>query len=299
MSALYSIVGLGEVLWDMLPTGRQLGGAPANFVCHAQALGAEARLVSRIGTDDLGAEILERMAALGVWTDCIGEDAFRPTGTVGVELDAGQPRYVIHEGVAWDFIEATPCARAAVSSADAVCFGTLAQRSKASRDAIHALIAHAAPNAVRVCDVNLRQHFYTQEILLASLNLASVLKLNDAELPVLASMFGLTGRPRDQIASLLEKFDFDLVILTRGAHGSILHDGMQWSEHSGINVPVKDTIGAGDSFTAATVLGLLSDWSLDQINEVANEIAAFVCSQAGATPPIPERLRAHFETSHA
>jgi fructokinase len=227
------------------------------------------------------------------------EDAIRPTGTVSVELEAGQPRYIIHEGVAWDFIEDSPCARAAVSAADAVCFGTLAQRSEPSRRAILSIVAASAPAALRVCDVNLRQHFHTREILADSLALANVVKLNDAELPVLASTFGLAGGTREQLAALVSQFSLTLAVLTRGADGSILHDGEQWSEHPGVAVEVKDTIGAGDSFTAATVLGLLSEWPLDRINAVANEVAAFVCAHAGATPIIPQNLREYFESTHA
>ena len=289
MNAQFSIVGIGEVLWDMLPSGPQMGGAPANFTCHARALGAEARLISRVGSDDLGREITARLDALGVWTDCIGVDALRPTGTVSVELEAGQPRYVIHEGVAWDFLEATPCSLAAAGAADAVCFGTLAQRGETSRHAIRALVA-AAPHALRVCDVNLRQHFYSREILADSLALANVVKLNDAELLVLAAHYALPGDIRAQLAALAARFALKLIVLTRGAHGSLLHDGTQWSEHPGIFCEVKDTIGAGDSFTAAAILGFLSAWPLDRINAFANEVAAFVCSQPGATPLLPEHL---------
>jgi len=294
MSERFSIVGLGEVLWDMLPAGPQLGGAPANFTCHARALGADATLISRVGTDELGREIITRLNALGVSTNGIVVDAQRPTGTVGVELDAGQPRYIIHENVAWDFIEATPAALAAVCSADAVCFGTLAQRSETSRFAIRSLVSSAASDALRVCDINLRQHFYSQELIADSLALANVLKLNDAELPVLAALFGLSGDTRTQLAALARKFALRLVVLTRGAQGSVLFDGTNWSEHPGIDVLVKDTIGAGDSFTAATVLGYLSGWKLDRINAFANEVAAFVCSHPGATPSLPEAMREAF-----
>jgi fructokinase len=303
MSERFTIVGLGEVLWDMLPAGPQLGGAPANFICHARALGADATLISRVGDDELGREIITRLDALGVNTSGIAVDAQRPTGTVGVELEAGQPRYIIHENVAWDFIEATPTALAAVRSADAVCFGALAQRSEVSRCAIRALVSAAAPDALRVCDINLRQHFYSLELIAETLALANVLKLNDAELPVLAALFGLTGDTRTQLTTLAAKFSLRLVVLTRGAQGSVLFDGTNWSGHPGIDVLVKDAIGAGDSFTAATVLGYLSRWELDRINAFANEVAAFVCSHHGATPPLPETMRAAFRqnssTPHA
>ncbi len=296
MNSHFNIVGIGEVLWDMLPSGPQLGGAPANFTCHARGLGAEARLVSRVGDDELGSEIFARFGALGVWTDCITTDALHPTGTVSVELDAGQPRYVIHEDAAWDFIGASPCALAAVGAADAVCFGTLAQRNAASREAIRTLIGHARSSSVgalRVCDVNLRQQFFSREIVESSLALANVVKLNDAELPVLAEMLSLKGDPRAQLASLAERHSLRLVVLTRGAQGSVILDGRsgEWDEHAGIPAEVADTIGAGDSFTAATVLGALNGWPLARINAFANEVAAFVCSQHGATPELPEQFR--------
>lgn len=301
MSERFSVVSLGEVLWDLLPAGPQLGGAPANFVCHARALGAEARLVSRVGDDNLGRKIIAQLDALGLGTDCIAMDARHATGTVGVELESGQPRYVIHENVAWDFIEASPHALAAVHAANAVCFGTLAQRSEPSRRAIRALVSASASGAFRVCDINLRQHFYSHELLAESLALANVLKLNDAELPVLAALFGFAGDTRAQLAALVGRFALRLVVLTRGTHGSVLFDGANWSEHPGIEVEVKDTIGAGDSFTAATVLGFLAGWPLDRINAFANEVAAFVCSQSGATPSLPARLRRVFQLtpSHA
>jgi fructokinase len=296
MNERFSIVGLGEVLWDLLPGGRELGGAPANFACQARALGARAHLVSRVGQDALGEEILTRLEKLGVKTDAVSIDPSHATGTVGVELEEGQPRYIIHEGVAWDFIEATPTARAAVETADAVCFGTLAQRSATSRAALRALVSAAPSGALRVCDINLRQHFYSREVLDDSLRLANALKLNDAELPVLATLFGLEGEVRDQLAALAKQFTLRFVVLTRGAQGSLLFDGAQWSEHRGLEVKVADTVGAGDSFTAATVLGFLSGWDLERINAVANEVAAFVCSRTGATPPLPGHLTEMFSS---
>lgn len=292
----FHIIGIGEVLWDLLPSGRQLGGAPANFTCHVRGLGAEARLISRVGDDQLGREIIARLGAIGIWTDCITAGSRHPTGMVTVELEAGQPRYVIHENVAWDFIEASPCAMAAVGAADAVCFGTLAQRNSVARKAIRALVAHVrdtSPGALRVYDVNLRQQFFSREIVDRSLALANVVKLNDAELPVLAEMFAMHGDTRAQISSLAGRHSLRLVVLTRGAHGSVLFDAQtgEWDEHSGIRVEVEDTIGAGDAFTAATVLGVLNGWPLARINSFANEVAAFVCSHRGATPELPGRFR--------
>jgi len=289
------ILGIGEVLWDLLPAGRKLGGAPANFVCHAYALGAEARLVSRVGDDSLGREILERWAGLGIPTWTIGIDAESPTGTVSVELAAdGQPRFTIHENVAWDRIEAALTTLVAASEADAVCFGTLAQRSRPNRAAIHALLGATRPNALRIFDVNLRPPFVDAAILPESLALANVLKLNDHELPVLAELFGLRGTPAELLAALALRFELRVVALTRGGHGSLIHAGGECSEHSGVQTTVLDTVGAGDAFTAAMTIGFLRGWKLDDINQRANEVAAFVCSQPGATPPLPEQIRALF-----
>jgi fructokinase len=291
----FKVIGLGEVLWDLLPAGRQLGGAPANFAYHAGALGAEARIISRVGDDANGREIIEQLGRLGIPTDCVELDPSRPTGTVGVELAAdGQPKYRIHENVAWDAIAAEPASRTAVSAADAICFGTLAQRSEVSRRSIRALVELTPPAALRVLDINLRQHYFSAQLIEESLALANVLKVNDAELPQLAEMLGLDGDARAQLTRLAERFNLRLVACTRGGHGSLLLAAGRWSEHPGAATRVVDTIGAGDSFTAAMTLGFLAGWDLDRINEHANRLAAYVCSCAGGTPPLPEHLRAPF-----
>jgi len=291
----FRIVGIGEVLWDMLPAGRQLGGAPANFTYHASALGADTRLISRVGKDDLGRETLERLAKLGVPTECVEVDDKLPTGTVGVTVAAdGQPHYQIHENVAWDAIHGEAAARRTVTTANAVCFGSLAQRSEISRATIRSLVAATPAQALRIFDINLRQHYYTRAIIEESLALANVLKVNDAELPRLTEMFSLTGDARSQIQQLAERFSLRAVAFTRGGNGSRLFADSQWSDHPGITTTVVDTIGAGDSFTAAMTLGLLAGWELDRINDHANRVAAFVCSQAGAMPALPSKLRDAF-----
>lgn len=288
----FCIIGIGEVLADLLPSGRQLGGAPANFTYHASGLGAKTRLISRVGNDCLGQETLERLRTVGVPTDCVEVDELRPTGTVGVTVTAdGQPHYQIHENVAWDAIRAEAAALSAVAAADAVCFGSLAQRSETSRVAIQAILASAPVSALRIFDINLRQHYYTREVIERSLALANVLKVNDAELPRLAAMFSLTGDARWQIQQLAERHDFRAVAYTRGGNGSLLWMNGNWSDHPGIATTVVDTIGAGDSFTAAMTLGLLAGWELDRINDHANRVAAFVCSRAGAMPTLPDQLR--------
>jgi fructokinase len=288
-------IGLGEVLWDLLPTGKQLGGAPANFAYHAHALGAEGVVISRIGDDALGREIFERLRNLGLRTDGITIDPNAPTGTVSVALDAqGHPSYTIHENVAWDRITADEAALAQAQLADAICFGSLAQRSETSWQNIRALVGATPSPALRIFDINLRQHFYSREIIEASLHLANVLKINDTELPVLAHLFELPGDARGQITELAARFDLRCVALTRGGSGSLLFSNGQWAEHPGLRVAVQDTIGAGDAFTAAMALGFLAGWPLELVNQRANEVAAFVCSQSGATPLLPAELRQIF-----
>lgn len=289
------IVAIGEVLWDLLPGGRQLGGAPANFACAARALGANARLISCVGDDDLGREALGRLAALGLPTDSIEVDPERPTGTVGVTVDAGgQPRYEIHEGVAWDAIRGNAAAREAAREADAICFGTLAQRAEPSESTIRTLVSLAPAGALRILDVNLRQHYHSPVVIEQSLALANVLKVNDGELPHLAALFELSGGLADQLRQLADRFRLRLVVCTRGAEGSLIYADGEWSDHPGRPATVVDTVGAGDAFTAAMTLGLLAGWDLDEVNRWANEVAAFVCSQPGATPAFPAELLAPF-----
>ena len=288
----FTVVGLGEVLWDLLPLGKQLGGASANFAYHAQTLGAEALLISRVGNDTLGHELLDRLRSLRMRTDGITIDSAAPTGTVSVELTAaGQPKFAIRENVAWDRLVVSDFARGMVAQADAVCFGSLAQRGEISRTAIRSLLNQSRPDALRIFDVNLRQNFFSVAVITASLQLANVLKISDEELPVLARLLELNGAPAEQLAELAHRFDLRLVALTCGARGSLFYSGGQFSEVAGLPVRVADTIGAGDSFTAMLTMGLLLGWDLERINRRANEVAAFVVSQPGATPELPFHLR--------
>jgi len=287
------VIGVGEVLWDLLPSGRQMGGAPANFTCHARSLGATATLVSRVGSDALGQEILERLQSLGVVTEAVGVDPLLPTGTVAVDLSAdGQPRFVIRPDVAWDVMEAAEPALRAAETCDAICFGTLALRSKPSREAILQIIECAPHSALRVLDINMRPPFVDKETISEALSRADVLKLNDDELSVLAEMFGLSEQSMaGRLAELTDRFSLRLIALTRGAAGSVLWPAEgRLSEHPGFRVDLVDAVGAGDSFTAAMILGYFRGWGLDQINARANEVAAYVCSQDGATPPLPPAM---------
>lgn len=294
------VVGVGELLWDLLPSGRQLGGAPANFAFHAHALGAEAYLVARVGDDVLGREAIGRLCELGMPASCIEVDTSLPTGTVSVAVAAdGQPQFEIHENVAWDALSGEAAGRTAVASADAVCFGTLAQRSERSRSTIRSLVAGAPGQSLRILDVNLRQHYFSAALLEESLSLASVLKLNDAELVTLAGPLDLTGDSRSQIVQLAERYELRLVACTRGECGSLLFSEGSWSEVAGKKIQVVDTVGAGDAFAAAMTLGLLAGWPLDIINQRANEVAAHVASCAGGTPALPECLCEPFRSSGA
>lgn len=285
------IIGLGEILWDMLPGGKVLGGAPANFAYHCSQLGAESSVISAIGKDDPGCEILEKVEELSLPTEHLYiEDQF-PTSTVTVSLDAkGHPEYTIHENVAWDHIPTEHKALDLVSRADAICFGSLAQRSAISRQSIHAYLDQSSDDCLRVFDINLRQNYYSRDLLEKSLGKADVLKLNDDELIVIRELFSMEGDENELLQSLLLNFNLKLVALTRGADGSTLYNGSERSDYQSDPVHAVDTVGAGDSFTAAMVMSYLQGASLNDMNRRASELAAFVCTRNGATPDIPAGL---------
>jgi fructokinase len=295
------VVGIGEVLWDLLPAGKQLGGAPANFAYHAAALGAAAAVVSRVGNDDLGAAILARLDSLGLDRRHVGVDPLHPTSTVDVRLGpGGVPDYVIHDGVAWDFLSLTSDLSELALRADAVCFGTLGQRGPASRRAIGKFLEMLRPQCLRVFDINLRQNFYERALIHDMLMRSDVLKLNDAELPIVTNMFGILGQGPDAVLNLMSRYPLKLVALTHGPAGSRLQGIGESSSHPGFAVEVPataDTVGAGDAFTAALVVGLLRGLPLGQINAAANRLAGYVCSQHGATPPIPAEFREALATN--
>jgi len=290
------VLGIGEILWDVLPDGKYLGGAPANFAFHAAQLGANARIVSAIGDDPLGQEILQQLDGLDVPTDLIASLLDRPTGTVTVELDgAGLPSYTIHEGVAWDAIPMTDAIREAASQADAVCFGSLAQRSETSRATIREILSATPAECLRVFDINLRQHYFDRATLEEGLQAANVLKLNDEELPVLIGLLE-NDKPlpananfnlENVLLGLVGYFDLKMVALTRGERGAILVTPDSWNESPGKKVEVADTVGAGDAMTAAITMGLLRGEAPASIITSATNLAAYVCTQAGATPKHP------------
>ncbi|MFC1737787.1 carbohydrate kinase [Planctomycetota bacterium] len=286
----YMLVGLGEILWDVLPEGKKLGGAPANFAYHAQTLGGRGVVVSCIGDDNLGREITERLENLGLERSYIAVDKEHPTGTVTVELDEkGAPNFTIHEDVAWDFIPTTPQLLQLASVVDAVCFGSLCQRSYVSRRTVRDFLQATKPDCLRICDINIRQSFYNKVIVDDMLRLSNICKLNNNELPVVAKVLDLAGSETDVLSMLTERYSLKLVVLTKGEKGSRLYSADNNSEHEGFAPEhIADTVGAGDAFTAAVALGLILGKDLDEINQHANRVASFVCSQSGATPKIPD-----------
>ena len=290
------MVGLGEILWDLLPEGMKLGGAPANFAYHTQVLGNRGLPASRVGSDGPGREIIAKLAALGVSVDQIQIDSTHPTGTVEVSLDGdGLPHYRIRQPAAWDFIEYTPSLEALAADCDAVCFGSLAQRSADSRRSIRKFIAALPPRALRVFDVNLRQSFYSAAVLHQSLEAAGLVKLNHEELPLLLDLLDLGGGRdgRDRRAEeaacrrLLDAYELEMVCLTRGERGSLLVTPGEQVKHPGFTVSVGDTVGAGDAFTAALVHHILRRTPLAVISAAVNRYGAWVATQAGATPQVP------------
>lgn len=287
----YTFVGLGEILWDMLPAGKQLGGAPANFAYHAQALGTQGFVASVVGEDELGNQIINCLHKLNLDQHCITVDSEHPTGTVDVQVDSyGNPTYIIHEKRAWDYLGWNEDLGNLAAKTDVVCFGSLAQRNDISRESIQTFLKHTSSACLRVFDINLRQSFYTKQIIQESLEQSNILKLNEDELLVIAEMLGL-GKTETQILDqLVEQFSLRLVALTKGNIGSRLYSSREDSSHRGFEVKLEDTVGAGDSFTAAMTLGMLKGYGLEQINKYANQVACYVCSQTGATPALPPDL---------
>jgi fructokinase len=295
-----TIIGLGELIWDLLPDGKQLGGAPTNFAYISRLLGNDSTVASRVGDDDLGGEALTKLARMGIATQHIQIDSVHPTGTVGVRIDErGEASFQVRTDSAWDFLELTDDWKTLAATADAVCFGTLGQRNAQARRTILDFLKLTPAHAVRVFDVNLRHSFFTPEMLRESLELATIVKLNSEELSSVDRMLGLNNTAeQDHDASqnnpdaalansreiaekalareLISRFELKLVAITHGE--SVTHPGFA--------VEVKDTIGGGDAFTASMVHHYLRGGALNEISEAANRTGAWICTQTGATPEI-------------
>lgn len=320
MKQQHLILGVGELLWDILPAGRRgggipiehsapgapaqsltgyLGGAPANFTVMSGRLGDRAAILSRIGRDQLGRAAIDQLDPTPIDASPVQVDMQHPTGSVTVEFSEGEPNYQIHENVAWDFLELTDEWVRLAERADAICFGSLAQRNPASRQTIQTLAAESSASCSKVFDVNLRAPYFSSEVVQESLELATVLKLNENELPQVMNLLGLPfgqGLDSDHMRSgsqrILNEFpSLEMIAVTRGDRGSLLVRREEWNEHPGIRANVADPIGCGDAFTAAMTHYLLRGAPLAILNEAGNRWGAWVASQSGAMPALPEDVR--------
>lgn len=316
------MVGLGEALWDVLPGGKVLGGAPLNVACHVHALlrnwegeapaelepmpmrgstgalpqprrGGKAVVASRVGTDSLGDEVVRELARRGMATDYVQRDADHATSRVNVTLQAGQPMFTFTSDIAWDHLEFTPAWAELATQCDAVCFGTLAQRSPQSRKIIWQFL-DAAPQAIRLFDVNLRQGFYDRESIVEGFRRATLVKLNEQELPVIADVVKLPTAPPDvQLSQLQSQFKLGAVVYTRGERGTMLVIGDEIIDPPPMSYPAApkaDAVGAGDACSAGILAGWLHRLPTTRIAELANHLGAYVASQPGATPELPPEI---------
>jgi fructokinase len=286
------VVGIGEVLWDILPEGKRIGGAPANFAYHAAQQGVTSYVVSAIGNDPDGKGIINELKNSGLSVEYLEKNSDFPTGTVSVELKDGIPSYVIHEPVAWDYIPWNSSLEELAHKTDAVCFGTLAQRNDTSANTIQAFLKHTRSDCFKVFDINLRQDFYCPELIESSLNLCDLLKLSDEELPIIANMLGLQGDDNELATALMKRFELKYMVLSKGKDGACFYDRAQTISSPSFDYgPKVDTVGCGDSFTAVLTVGLLEGLDPVVAMNYSSRIAGLVCSSAGAMPEIPDSLK--------
>ncbi|PCH66755.1 MAG: carbohydrate kinase [Bacteroidales bacterium] len=292
MKKKFKIAGIGEVLWDVFDEHRMFGGAPANCACHCSSLGADAYVISCMGNDKAGHKGLDFLAKHGVDTSGIAISEEFETGIVNVKLDAeGKPEYEIRENVAWDHIPFTKEMEAIAPELNAVCFGTLSQRNIVSKKTLDKFLYATSPECLRMFDINIRQNYYSNDVILSSLKHANALKINDEELPILAELMGISGSEEDQLKAILESCRLKLAILTCGAKGALMitEDELSFETPPKPEI-IASTVGAGDSFTAAAIIGYLQNKNLSEINKHANAVASYVCTQTGAVPVLPESL---------
>lgn len=305
MKEPHLILGIGELLWDILPDGARLGGAPANFAVMAGRLGNHSAILSRIGRDDLGRQAVRLLDPLPADTSFLQIDPLHETGRVTISLNDGQAEYTFVQPVAWDSMELSDEWIKLAERADALCFGSLAQRSVESRQTIQTLAAQSSSRCVRIFDVNLRPPFYSSEVLQESLELATVVKMNDGEVPLVLALLGMPVEENGTLANLragaerlLSEFPtLKMVAITRGGNGSLLVTRDQWHEHPGFPIKVKDTVGSGDAFTAAMAHYMLQGANLPVLNEAGNRWGGWIASQSGAMPVLSGDIRAQIEAA--
>lgn len=286
-----TVVGLGEILWDIFPERKVLGGAPANFAYHVSQFGFNGYAVSAIGNDLLGKEILKSLEEKEL--NYLIEQTDFPTGIVKVQLDGrGIPTYEITENVAWDNIPFTTRLENLAKNTTTVCFGSLAQRNEVSRATIHKFLDLMPADSLKVFDINLRLKYFSMDIITTSLNKASALKINDEEIVKIAEIFELQGTDEELCQQLLDKYKLKFLILTKGTRGSYVLTPYEKSFLATPKVTIADTVGAGDSFTAAFVASYLNGRSIAQSHQLAVEVSAYVCQQHGAMPRLAD---AHLE----
>lgn len=282
-----TVVGLGEILWDVFPERKVLGGAPANFAYHASQFGFNGYAVSAIGDDLLGKEILTSLEEKGL--NYLLEKTDYPTGTVQVTLNkAGVPQYEICENVAWDNIPFTARTENLAKNTQTVCFGSLAQRNSVSRETIRKFIAAMPEDSLKIFDINLRLNFYSKEIIHESLEMSNMMKINDEEVIKVANLYGWKGDEQEICGRLLEDYKLDILVLTKGTDGSFVFTPRQTSYQPTPKVHVADTVGAGDSFTAAFVAAYLHGERIEDAHQLAVEVSAYVCLQHGAMPKLAD-----------
>jgi fructokinase len=301
MSRSINVVGLGEALWDVLPSGKVLGGAPLNVACHAHRLlggRGDGIVASRVGADSLGDEVLADLTRRGMTTKFVQRDPVHPTSTVTVELHAGQPTYTFAADIAWDHLERPKELLELATTCDAICFGTLAQRTRQSREAIWSVL-FAGYGAMLLFDVNLRQGFYDRESVEEGCRRATFVKLNEQELPIVADLLELPpGSSHQRLLRLLDRFEIWGAVLTRGERGTLIVMPDQIFDSPPVSypaAPTADTVGAGDACSAAVLVGLVLDWPLERTVALANHMGAYVASQPGATPDLPVTIAAMIE----